>query len=127
MQHTDIIGWGADASLQNRPGVPEERDPPRPLVSIPNFPPQQTAGQPSVKSPFRPLTPVYGTAVPPRGLSGLIRKLAYQAPDYKPRHWMLLMLADRVDVIEHNIVPATLVVGGLALGVFGLRALVLRR
>ena len=28
---------------------------------------------------------------------GLIRRLAYMAPDHKAKHWLLLMLADRVD------------------------------
>ena len=36
---------------------------------------------------------------------------------------MLLMLADRVDVIEHNALPLTLGVGAIAAGVLGVRAL----
>jgi hypothetical protein len=77
---------------------------------------------------------VYGTAVPPRGLSGVIRRIAYGVPDYKARRWALLLLADRVDVIEHNLVPAATVAAGLvalvtlgALGVRGRRRLSLFR
>jgi hypothetical protein len=43
------------------------------------------------------MPPVFGTAVPPRGLSGAIRLLAYRLPDHYPSHWLLLMLGDRVD------------------------------
>lgn len=123
MQQSGIIGWGADASFENRPGVPEERHPPRPLVGGAGAPVQQTVGRPSAKSRYRALTPVYGTAVPLRGLSGVIRRLAYQSPDYKPRRWMLLMLADRLDVIEHNPLRLSLGLGAIAAGVLGIRAL----
>jgi hypothetical protein len=124
---SDIIGWGADASLQDRPGVPEAREP-APLSHLPaGFPVQQTVGRPSVQSRYRPLTPVYSTAIPPRGLSGLIRRLAYRTPDYKARRWALLIVADQIDVIEHNVVPTTILVGAIALGVLGVRALARRR
>jgi hypothetical protein len=46
------------------------------------------------------LTPVYGTAQPPRGVSGLMRRLAYTRPEHEARHWALLLAADRVDVLE---------------------------
>jgi hypothetical protein len=55
------------------------------------------------------------------------RAWAYQAPDYKARRWILLLMADRVDVIEHNPVRMTIFVGALAaLGLFGIRALARR-
>ena len=129
MQQTpNIIGWGADAALENRPGVPEEL-PPQPIgYSSLGGPAAQTVGRPTAKSFDRPVTPTYGTTVPLRGLSGVIRRAAYQIPTYKSRRWMLLLLADRIDVIEHNIVPMTLVLGGLGVaGFFGVRALARRR
>lgn len=52
---------------------------------------------------LRKLTPVFGTAQPPAGLSGAIRKVAYAIPESLVRHWMLLMLADRVDSLEHRL------------------------
>jgi hypothetical protein len=122
-QRSEIRGWGADAALEDRPGVPAELDPPRPLGNMSlGMPTQQTVGRPSVKSRQRPLPPVYGTAIPPRGLSGIVRRLAYRVPDYKPRRWMLLLIADRIDVIEHGFVSKALLVG-LAIGAFGLTSL----
>jgi hypothetical protein len=65
---------------------------------------------------------VYGTAQPPRGISGALRDFAYQSPPHKARHWLVLMLADRVDVLEHTVglgrvaaVAGLLVAGGAAL------------
>jgi hypothetical protein len=48
-------------------------------------------------------TPVFGTAQPPHGLSGLLRRRAYDVPERHARHWMLLILADRVDVLEDRL------------------------
>jgi hypothetical protein len=77
-----------------------------------------------------PMPPVFGTAQPPAGLSGLIRRFAYRYPDNKPRRWLMLMLADRVDVLEHSLLRRSLPVGaGLAalLLVGGLSFKLLRR
>lgn len=108
---------------ERRPGVPMETSP-RPLAHPPV---RQATDRPSVVDRNKALTPVYGTAVPPRALSGLLRRLAYRIPEYKARRWMLLMLADRVDVLEHTIAPRVLVgAGALTLGVLavvGARAL----
>ena len=123
-----VIGWGADAALENRPGVPHEISPPQPIgngsLTVPS---QQTLGQAAAKSPLHPMTPVYGTAQPLRGLSGVIRRSAYKMPDYKPTRWMMLLLADRVDVIEHNPVRVAVMGGILALGVIGIRRALKRK
>lgn len=63
------------------------------------------------------LTPVFGTTVPLRGLSGLIRRAAYRIPEHKAARWLLLMIGDRVDVMEGRVqrhpFVATLLLGGL--------------
>jgi hypothetical protein len=46
------------------------------------------------------LTAVFGTACPPRGLSGALRNLAFEYSEGTARHWLTLLLADRVDVLE---------------------------
>lgn len=108
-------GWGVDSKLEERPGVPREHSPPTPLPSAPWLAlEQQVAGPIAVRSPLKPMTPVFGTTVPPRLLSGVLRRAAYRMPDYKARRWMTLMLADRIDVIEHSLLPVALVLGGVA-------------
>lgn len=117
----------ADRNPQDRPGVPQESDPPQPLGNAHWLKPDQqvSAAQPVVGQ-GRQLTPVYSVANPPRGLSGLVRRLAYRVPDYRPKRWLLLVLADRIDVLESNpgkLLRAVGSVGLLGLGIYGLTKL----
>lgn len=50
------------------------------------------------------LTPVFGNVCPPRGVSGKIRDFAFTFSEGKLAHWILLMAADRVDVIEEIVI-----------------------
>jgi hypothetical protein len=87
-----------DLDRASRPGVPRER-PPQPWPNS-RFPPQRMTTPSSVPRHGRPgkqMPPVYSTAVPLHGVSGLIRRLAYRYPDHYVSHWMLLLFADRVD------------------------------
>jgi hypothetical protein len=96
-----IEGWGADLDHKNRPGVPMERTPPRlegaPLAA-PSMQPQHIEVFVSPERPAR--TPLFGTSAPPKGLSGLLRRIAYKSTENDIRHWLLLLLADRVNVVE---------------------------
>jgi hypothetical protein len=112
--------WGVDRRKEDRPGVPKET-PPHPLPGVHwREPPQQVPAHPVLmRADLDRLTPVFGTGEPPRGVSGALRRVAYTVPDHKARHWMLLLLADRVDAIEHGeglvrLVPAALVVAAAA-------------
>jgi hypothetical protein len=50
------------------------------------------------------LTPVFGTACPPKGLSGRIRRHAYaRYSEARAAHWLLLLAADRVDTVESTL------------------------
>lgn len=94
---------GVDLERTRRPGVPREREP-RPWPNT-RFPPVRQAGQPSVPRhgrPGKPMPPVFGTAVPPEGLSGRLRRAAYRYPDHFLRHWMMLIAADRIDSMGSN-------------------------
>ncbi|RKG77293.1 hypothetical protein D7W79_15715 [Corallococcus exercitus] len=92
-----------DLDPANRPGVPMETAP-KPLAGARVPIALQHADVPVFKHAGRKvMPPVFGTAQPPKGLSGLLRKAAYAKPDHKPGHWMLLLLADRVDVWEHRL------------------------
>ena len=46
------------------------------------------------------LTAVFGTSTPPSGPSGAIRRLAFKYSESSYGHWLPLMLADRVSVVE---------------------------
>jgi hypothetical protein len=114
----DIESRRVDLDPRRRPGVPMEQPPhPRPGAQMPIEP--QHSDYPVLKHGGRTaMPPVYGTAVPPKGLSGVLRKLAYSYPDHWARHWMMLLMADRVDSMEHRLrrmlpVAAILLLGGL--------------
>lgn len=96
-----IQGWGADLDRKNRPAVPMERTPPR-FIDAKEGPLEQQPERVEVLvSPERPgITPIFGTAQPPAGLSGAIRRVAFKSTENDLRHWLLLMLADRVNVVE---------------------------
>jgi hypothetical protein len=96
----EVTGWGADRNPKDRPGVPQET-PPEPMIHTNTMVQQQTDEPKPLVGPNRFLTPVYSTALPVRGLSGVLRRAAYKLPDHKPQRWMLLLAADRVDVLEH--------------------------
>ncbi|HLH27727.1 MAG TPA: hypothetical protein VKW77_02350, partial [Acidimicrobiales bacterium] len=91
-----------DRDAKRRPAVPREH------FIYPNtgahwkVPERQTpAGRRERSTEHAGLTPVFGTSCPPRGLSGTIRRLAYaRYSEGRTAHWLLLMLADRVDVLE---------------------------
>jgi len=95
-----IQGWGADLDRANRPAVPMERMPQRLDVPEGELTPQPRDIEVFV-SPERPgITPLFGTSAPPRGLSGLLRRIAYKGTENDIRHWLMLLLADRVDMVE---------------------------
>lgn len=43
---------------------------------------------------------VFGTTAPPSGLSGVLRRLAFRRSESDWWHWLLLIAADRVNVVE---------------------------
>jgi hypothetical protein len=99
LQH--IQGWGVDLKREDRPAVPMERTPPRFINPPPGQPVQQVQTTEVFCSPERPgITPIFGTAQPPRWLSGAIRRVAYKLTENDIRHWLLLLVADRVNVVE---------------------------
>jgi hypothetical protein len=99
-----IPGWGVDLDPKDRPAVPKENFNPAATGAHWDYPERQVAHVPREKSPEHQfLTPVFGTACPPKGLSGALRRYAYRYSEGRARHWLLLMLADRVDVLESAI------------------------
>jgi hypothetical protein len=100
-QLSHINGWGADLDRKDRPGVPMERTPPRFIPAPTGQVTQQEQNVEVLVSTERPgLTPIFGTAQPPSGLSGAIRRAAFRWSENDMRHWLLLLAADRVNVVE---------------------------
>lgn len=99
-----IKGWGVDLDRSNRPAVPKERTPPRLEGLHWEQPEQQPQRVEVLVSRERPgITPVFGTSVPPSGMSGRMRRRAFQYTENDLRHWLVLMSADRMNVIEGRV------------------------
>jgi len=96
-----IHGWGADVDPQNRPAYPKERTPPR-LDNVHwDEPEQQHPPHTIHHSTERPgITPVFGTSVAPSGVSGKMRDVAFRYSENDLRHWLILLGADRVNMVE---------------------------
>ncbi|TPG65963.1 hypothetical protein [Hymenobacter nivis] len=97
-----IKGWGIDADPKNDPTYPMRHrmnvgeDP-----DSKHRPTLQHVDEEVLKSIERPnVSAVFGTPEPPRGLSGLIRRQAYKYSENQYKHWLPMILADRVDMIE---------------------------
>ena len=99
-----IPGWGADIDLKNRPGVPREKTPPHGTGAHWEEPEQQI---PTVKilvsTEHKGLTPVFGTSCPLKGVSGWVRELAFKFSEGQKIHWLMLLVADRIDVLESSL------------------------
>ena len=100
-----IPGWGADLDPADRPSHPKLRYAPETTGAHWDFPerqPQKWPRERSVEHAF--VTPVFGTAQPPKGLSGVIRKFSYaRYGEGRLGHWLLLIAADRVDAWEEHL------------------------
>lgn len=100
LDYKDEKGWAVDADTENDPTYPikhrtdEEND-----TWI--RPPQQPETVEVLQSIERPnITAVFGTSVPPSGLSGAIRRFAFKYGEGSYAHWLPLLLADRINVVE---------------------------
>ncbi|HEX8146560.1 MAG TPA: hypothetical protein VF591_05075 [Pyrinomonadaceae bacterium] len=99
---SQVRGWGADADRGNDPTYPMKRrnDGEHEGYSW-ERPAQQPAEVEVLHSNERPnLSAAFGTSTPPAGLSGMIRRFAFNYSESSYGHWLPLMLADRVGVVE---------------------------
>lgn len=96
-----IKGWGIDANPKNDPTYPMRQRTDDSKSNRWQRPPLQPETVEVLKSIERPtLTSVYGTSSPPKGLSGMIRRLAFKFSEGSIGHWLYLLLADRVNMVE---------------------------
>src|SRR5215212_7001933 len=98
-----IPGWGADLNKEDRPSVPKLKF--LDTGAWWDFPERQPEKWPRERSmEHKFLTPVFGTAQPPSGMSGAIRRLSYaRYSEGRLAHWMLLVLAGRLVAWEHHL------------------------
>ena len=97
-----IPGWGVDRDPGNNPTYPmrhiEEQETrglnwDRPAEQVPDVEVLQSIEH-------NRLPAVVGTSTPPSGLSGAIRRYAFRRSESDWLHWLLLMGADRINVVE---------------------------
>ena len=107
MEHTpknpsQIKGWGVDADPKNDPTYPmKDRNNGEHAGYSWERPQQQPIIIEVLHSNERPnVTSVFGTSTPPSELSGVIRRIAFRYSESSYGHWLPLMLADRVSVVE---------------------------
>ena len=107
MEHTpkdpsQIKGWGVDANPKNDPTYPmKHRSDGEHAGYSWERPPRQSSTSEILHSIERPdVTSVFGTSTPPSGLSGMLRRFAFRYSESSYGHWLPLMLADRVGVVE---------------------------
>ena len=99
---TQVKGWGVDADPKNDPTYPMKRRSDGEQKGYTwERPPQQPEQVEVLHSNERPnLTAVFGTSMPPAGLSGIFRRYAFKYSESSYGHWLPLMLADRVGEVE---------------------------
>ena len=98
----DIPGWGVDANPDNDPTYPMKNRNGADYERL-NYekPPQQPQNVEILQSIERPgISRVFGTSTPPAELSGMIRRYAFRYSESTYAHWVPLVLADRVDVVQ---------------------------
>ena len=99
---SQIKGWGMDANPKNDPTYPmKHRTNGEHAGYSWERPPQQPVNVEVLHSNERPnVTAVFGTSTPPTGLSGMLRRFAFRYSESSYGHWLPLMLADRIGVVE---------------------------
>ena len=99
---SQVKGWGVDADPKNDPTYPmKNRNNGEHAGYTWERPTQQPRSVEVLHSNERPnVSATFGTSMPPVGLSGVIRREAFKYSENSYGHWVPLMLADRVGMIE---------------------------
>jgi hypothetical protein len=98
-----VTGWAVDADPKNDPTYPMKHR--KNDVDHAGYswrrPPQQPVNVETLHSNERPnVSSVFGTSTPPAGLSGVLRRFAFKYSESSYGHWLPLLLADRIGVLE---------------------------
>ncbi len=101
-KYAHIKGWGIDADPKNEPTYPMKHyngdDYKRLNYDRPTQQPQTVEVLHSNERPS--VSAVFGTTVPPEGLSGKLRRHAFKYSEGNWNHWLTLILADRINMVE---------------------------
>ncbi len=101
-KYNNIKGWGIDADPANDPTYPIKKyngdDHNRLNWERPPLQPETVEILKSVEHLRMPA--VFGTPNPPSGLSGALRRIAFRFDESEYGHWLNLLLADRINVVE---------------------------
>jgi hypothetical protein len=99
---SQIKGWGIDADSENDPTYPmKTRNNGEHAGYSWERPPQQPMTVEVLHSNERPnFSATFGTSTPPSGVSGMLRREAFNFSENSYGHWLPLMLADRIGVVE---------------------------
>jgi len=97
-----VVGWGVDADPENDPTYSyRDRSRDQGLTKDWERPPQQQSDVEILQSIEHIRTPaVFGTSTPPHAVSGMLRRVAFRWSESNWLHWLLLMGADRINVVE---------------------------
>ncbi len=97
-----VVGWGVDANSENDPTYPyRDRSRDEGLTNEWQRPAQQQSDVEILQSIEHVRRPaVFGTSAPPSGISGMIRRAAFRWSESNWLHWLMLMGADRINVVE---------------------------
>ncbi len=100
--YSHIKGWGVDADPENEPTYPMKKYTGDDHLRLDYIRPvQQPVNVEVLHSNERPnVTATFGTSNPPSGLSGMIRRYAFRYSESSYGHWLPLLIADRVNVVE---------------------------
>lgn len=98
----NIPGWGIDADAENDPTYPIKRRNGADYERLDyEKPPQQPIDVEILHSIERPgVSRVFGTVTPPSGVSGILRRYAFKHSESTYAHWVPLVMADRIGVVE---------------------------
>ena len=99
---SQVKGWGIDADPKNDPTYPmKNRNNGEHAGYTWDRPTQQPVSVEVLHSNERPnVSATFGTSTPPAGLSGVIRREAFKYSENSYGHWVPLMLADRIGMVE---------------------------
>lgn len=97
-----IPGWAVDANPENDPTYPmRDQTQDHGLTRLWDRPPVQQPDVEILQSIEHIRQPaVVGTSTPPSGVSGMVRRAAFRWSESNWIHWLLLMGADRINVVE---------------------------